>query len=179
MPQRPGARMLPNSGTPSCLAGTGRSVVPERVGFGTQQFPVSTRPHVRATRLPLSQQAVLQADERADPLHIGSAQRSRGRKADRDREAGIAVFDGERSALESVAARESEAVVVDPSVVAALVTVFGTWTELDRDQKRAILKDFRIRVSVTRGARRGPLDVADLTLGVVRDDFRIPVPTKA
>lgn len=87
------------------------------------------------------------------------------------------AIDAERASLEAIAARHSEDLELDEGVLAALVDVFASWAPLTRDQKRAILRDFRIRVRVRKVppsmGKRSVLEVVSVRIGVFRDDFSI------
>lgn len=87
------------------------------------------------------------------------------------------AIDGERAALEALAARQGEDIEIDDQVLAALVDVFASWSALERDQKRAILRDFRIRVRVQKvpppSGKRPVLEVVSVRIGVFRDDFSV------
>lgn len=95
----------------------------------------------------------------------------------RDTQKRAAAVDSERASLEALAARQTEAIELDEGVLEALVAVFSSWPSLTRVQKRAVLRDFQIRVRVRKlappaGTRR-VLDVASVRIGVFRDDFSI------
>lgn len=88
-----------------------------------------------------------------------------------------AAIDGERASLEALAARQGEEIELDDDVLAALVDVFASWSPLTRDQKRAILRDFQIRVRVRKApppkGKRTVLEVVSVRIGVFRDDFSV------
>lgn len=87
------------------------------------------------------------------------------------------AIDGERASLEALAARQSEEIELDEAVLGALVDVFSSWRPLTRDQKRAILRDFQIRIRVGKvpppKGKRSILEVVSVRIGVFRDDFSI------
>lgn len=89
----------------------------------------------------------------------------------------IATMEADREALEALLERPTGPIEVDEEVLDALVDVFSSWTHLRRDQKRAIVRDYQIRVRVSKAPRtqgkRSKLDVASLRIGVFRDDFSI------
>ena len=49
---------------------------------------------------------------------------------------------------------DDEPIELDEEAVAAIAQVFGSWASLRRDQKRAVLRDFGIRIAVQRPRRR-------------------------
>jgi hypothetical protein len=61
----------------------------------------------------------------------------------------------ERAAVERLIARESEdQPEVTPALVAKLAEVFASWTLLRRDEKRRLLREFGVRVVVSRPEKR-------------------------
>ncbi len=62
---------------------------------------------------------------------------------------------------------------VSPELVEALVDVFGHFRDLTRDEKRRLLREFRIRVRVSKVAgigKRPRLQVTSIRLGLFHDN---------
>ena len=80
-------------------------------------------------------------------------------------------------ALIALISREDSEIEVDQEVIDALVDVFACWSALSRDQRRALARDFQIRIGVQKPpkqkGKRARLEVASIRLGVFRDDFSI------
>lgn len=81
----------------------------------------------------------------------------------------------ERSAVELAMAAPAEEIVVDAGLLVTLADLFGSWAILGRHERRAILRDWQIRVTVARPQRRS-LAVESVRVGVLggsRDGLRL------
>ena len=70
-------------------------------------------------------------------------------------------------------ATEERAPEISPELVTALVDVFGHFRDLTREEKRQLLREFRIRVRVNKvpgPGRRKVLQVASIRLGLFHDN---------
>jgi len=84
----------------------------------------------------------------------------------------LALLDAEIAAVQQLQESQEEPIEVSPAIVRDLVDVFSSWRDLGRDEKRSLLRAFRIRIRVEKRAQRR-LSVASVRLGVFRDDFSI------
>jgi len=86
-------------------------------------------------------------------------------------------MDAGREALEALLERPTRPIEVDEEVSDALVDVFSSWSHLLREQKRATLRDYQIRIRVAKApkiqGKRSKLEVVSMRVGVFRDDFSI------
>ena len=80
----------------------------------------------------------------------------------------------QRAELEALMATEDRPPEVSPDLIKALVDVFGHFRDLTRDEKRSLLREFRIRVRVSKVSgiigKRRTLQVASIRLGLFHDN---------
>ena len=70
-------------------------------------------------------------------------------------------------------ATEERAPEISPELVTALVDVFGHFRDLTRDEKRQLMREFRVRVRVSKvpgPGRRRVLQVDSIRLGLFHDN---------
>jgi hypothetical protein len=79
----------------------------------------------------------------------------------------------QRAEIEALMASEDRPPEVSPELIGALVDVFGHFRDLTREEKRQLLREFRIRVRVNKvpgPSRRKVLQVASIRLGLFHDN---------
>lgn len=87
----------------------------------------------------------------------------------------IATIDADYAALVEIAGRDEAAQVrVDGALVAEVVDVFGSWSELRREERRRLLAAYRVRVALRTTKRRRPPEVESIAVGLLsRDVVRV------
>jgi DNA invertase Pin-like site-specific DNA recombinase len=80
----------------------------------------------------------------------------------------LAAIDGELGSLRELQERSSEAIELDPDLLAQVIEVFGSWCLLERCEKRDLLRAYRISIHVSRPARR-ILHVNRVDIGLLAD----------
>lgn len=178
------AYLCPNSRREGCATGSTSQALADPIIDEALELRLGNR----ATLERLIHEAAIEAQRRASAPMVGLQRRLHelaGRRArvQEGYERGLYEADeaakklgeveDQRAEIEALMATEERAPEIAPELVTALVDVFGHFRDLAREEKRQLLRDFRVRVRVSKvpgPGRRRLLQVDSIRLGLFHDN---------